>query len=413
MALLFSGNVFALIIPFLVAPFITRIYTPEDIAAYELFAKLLGLIAAVAALRYELAVVLPKEEKESRSLMRLCMSWITIISVLSLVAVLFRHEIASWFENKGLAELIWLIPVGIFFTGIFASYSQLAMRLNLFKLMSGNKVMGAGSNHLSKLFFGYLIPGPSGLVFGHILGVVVPSISLVINNKIRKWMSRYNDRSIQLRGLMRKYKDFPLYNGSHSFYDEASKTLLFLIISKGYGEVTLGLFAFAFRYLRIPLTVMGASLSQVLTPELAKRKNDNIDNRPMVLKSIRVFSLIGVLPFAALMLFGGPVFSFIFGEEWTNAGVYAGIIAPWLYLNFITSPISIIPTIYGKQNFFLYVNIAWSSLTLIAVYLLYQSGRDFKSVLIAMTALNCTLHLFLSVWFYKIAGGRSHKSTRS
>jgi len=406
-AMLLSGNVLALIIPFALAPFITRVYSPADFASYELYVKLLTLVTVVASLRYELAVILPSRESEAQSITRICFRLLLFISTATLVSIVFRESIGDYFENDNLSPLIWYIPIGVLITGIFSVLTQVAMRLGRFRLMSLNKVIGAGTNHTSKLALGWFMPGPLGLVLGHLIGTLIPTVSLAVDKKIRPWLGLGKaDESKSLWKLGKQYREFPLYNGTHAFYDEFIKTLLFLIISVAYGEIALGLFAFALRYLRIPLLVLGTSLSQVLTPELAQRKNNGKDGREVIRQTILTFAAIGILPFGMLMIYGEPVFSIIFGDEWGKAGSYAAIMAPWLYFNFLSSPLSTVPTVYGRQGAFFGINVVGSILTLIAVYVLYRNQTEFETVLIAMAVINSVLHVLLLYWFWKIAAAR-------
>ncbi len=405
--LLFSGNGAAMVIPFVLAPIITRLYTPADFAAYELYVKLLSLIAVVASLRYELAIVLPASDKESQSITKLCFKlllWITLFSALTIFA---RNEIAAGFENTSLARLIWWLPLGIGASGAIALLTQVAMRLGKFKLMSFNKIVAVGGNHTSKVVLGFFYPGPLSLVIGHLLGLLVAVLSLLRNADMRKWCADALRLPAPLRKMASTYRDFPLYNGGHAFYDEASRTVLFLIISVGYGEITLGLFAFAFRYLRLPLQMMGSSLSQVLTPQLARLRNENGEMRGLILKSALAFILIGVVPFSILMIYGEEIFAFVFDEEWRDAGKYAAIMSPWLFANFVSSPISTVPTVMMRQKAFMWINMVVSLLTLVVVYYLYITEVEFIPVLIFMTVINTLLNFGLVFWFWKIAKVRS------
>jgi O-antigen/teichoic acid export membrane protein len=402
-AVLLSGNGAAMVIPFLLAPIITRLYTPADFAAYELYVKLLSLIAVVASLRYELAIVLPASEKQAQSITKLCFRLLIWISFFSGLSIFARFEIAESFENASLVKLVWWLPLGIGASGAIALLTQVAMRLGKFNLMSFNKIIGVGGNHSSKVILGLFYPSPLSLVLGHLLGLIIPIMSLLANRQMRHWSAVALRSTAKLRKVAVAHKDFPLYNGGHAFYEEASRTLLFLIISVGYGEIVLGLFAFAFRYLRIPLQVMGSSLSQVLTPQLARLRNEKGEMRGLILKSAMAFGLIGVIPFSVLMIYGVEIFSFIFGDEWSDAGKYAAVISPWLFANFVSSPISTVPTVMMRQRAFMWINIWVGLATLVVVYFMYMTGADFLSVLIFMTIANTLLSFGLVAWFWKIA----------
>ncbi|MBL4658377.1 MAG: hypothetical protein JKX73_10275 [Flavobacteriales bacterium] len=50
------------------------------------------------------------------------------------------------------------------------------------------------------------------------------------------------------------------------------------------------------------------------------------------------------------MYFGDDLIQLVFNEKWADAGVFAQILAPWLFFNFLISPISQIPIIVNKQK---------------------------------------------------------------
>ena len=60
---LFSGNLIGQLLPFLFAPIVARIYDPASIAVQENFLTVVSLIGIVAMGRFEIAVVLEKNEK--------------------------------------------------------------------------------------------------------------------------------------------------------------------------------------------------------------------------------------------------------------------------------------------------------------------------------------------------------------
>ena len=48
--------------------------------------------------------------------------------------------------------------------------------------------------------------------------------------------------------------------------------------------------------------------------------------------------------------FAPEVFSFIFGADWQEAGRYAQILLPWIFMVSLVMPLSFIPDLYRKQR---------------------------------------------------------------
>ena len=64
-AKLVAGTAIAQAISFLVTPMITRLYTPQDVGVFTFFISIAGGLGLIATLRYEMAIVPAKEEKDS------------------------------------------------------------------------------------------------------------------------------------------------------------------------------------------------------------------------------------------------------------------------------------------------------------------------------------------------------------
>jgi len=54
--------------------------------------------------------------------------------------------------------------------------------------------------------------------------------------------------------------------------------------------------------------------------------------------------------FIAMHLYSVEIFVFVFGESWRLAGEAAAVMAPWLFLNFLSSPLSAIFIVLNRQG---------------------------------------------------------------
>ncbi|MEM9053282.1 MAG: oligosaccharide flippase family protein, partial [Bacteroidota bacterium] len=398
-AIMFSGNGLALVIPFLIAPFISRIYTPEDFAGFELFVKIATLIGVASALRFELAIILPKKNEEASALVKLSLRLVLVTTLLTaLVVIPFRTQISIILNNADLSYLLWFLPLMVLCLGFYHVFTQYAIRLKNFKILSETKISGALCNNGSKYLLGLNLPIAASLVWGQIIGLVVPVISFLRDGAIRAELANIHKSTFSTQNLFRKYRDFPIISASHAFFDEGQKTVLFFLISAFYGEIELGLFAYALRYIRVPLMVFGVSISQVLNEKWARDLNEGIPINGPVLRTSLFLLLTGIVPFSLLFFFGEDLFSFVFGADWTRAGRFSEIMAVWLFLNFIVSPLSFLPVIMKKQTTNFLVAVVGNLLTLSVVGWLAIAGRDFMTVLIALVVCNSLHSVF--IWFW-------------
>ena len=98
---IFSGNVIAQAIPFLIEPVIARIYSPEDFAVLSVYLSVANLFSIIATGRYELAVMLPKEDRKAVNVIGLSVAISLAVSVLSFLIVwVFNSQICNILENQ-------------------------------------------------------------------------------------------------------------------------------------------------------------------------------------------------------------------------------------------------------------------------------------------------------------------------
>jgi len=111
---IFSGGAIAQIIPFLVEPLLTRIYTPEEFALFAQFISITTLFTIVATARYELAIMLPNTLRLSVNILALSFIISFITSVVSVVIIaIFGKHIVKFLNNEPLLNYLWLSPFKI------------------------------------------------------------------------------------------------------------------------------------------------------------------------------------------------------------------------------------------------------------------------------------------------------------
>lgn len=410
-AMLFSGNTLAILLPFLLAPLIARLYTPEDFAGFELFVKILMLVSLLGSLRFEQAIIIPKEDSESKQLVKLCFRILFAVTIFSTLVVLFGNNwIGQVLNNDDLPFLLYFLPAAVLILGAYNILIQIMVRFRKYRVLATNKIFAAGSNNILKYLLGLIQNSSVGLVIGHLVGTLVPGILMLRTKASKNFLFHKEAADISQRTLIRKYKDFPLVNSTHVLVDELSKALLFFGIAYFFQDVVLGLFAFTFRYLRVPIQVMGTSLAQVLNERMARMRSDNKSLTPLVVRTLGYLALIGIIPFGILFFYGEPIFTFVFSESWSVAGYYAEIITPWLYLNFLVSPMSMLPIIVNRQKTFLLINTLLQVSSLSVLFIRSSAGVPPEQVFFEIAMVFAAFHLFKVYWFILISKSTASQS---
>ena len=120
---LMTGTTIAQAIPIAISPILTRIYTPEQFGIFALYLSISSFFAAASTGRYELAIMLPKNDEDAANVGVLAMIIALCISIFTLILIIiFNHQIASLLNNEDVSTWLYFIPVAVFLTRCLSKF---------------------------------------------------------------------------------------------------------------------------------------------------------------------------------------------------------------------------------------------------------------------------------------------------
>lgn len=401
---LMTGTTIAQAIPVAISPILTRLYTPEDFGMLSLFMSFVTIIAVVASVRYELAIMLPKEEKDARNILVLSIIICTGISVLTLIAVvLFNQELARFMGDERIGAWLYWAPLTIFFMGIYQAFNFWSTRRKTFKSNAISRVSMATATGGTQLAAGYAGWGALGLIAGSIAGQVVSAV-VIAGRSLRELFKHREEISADtMKSNMKRYRSFPSVNAPHALVDSLQDQGIIFLINYYFQATILGFYSFALRLLLAPVGLIGSSMNQVFFQKASHAFNSGIPLQPMVRAMYRRLLLVG-LPLFTILFFILPwLFAFVFGEKWRPAGEIGQLLLPWVFLNFLISPVSSLPLIVNKQRQAMLFSFGHILIKLAALFIGGGYYKDFKLTFVLISAGSGSLYLYGMYWYYKIA----------
>jgi len=402
---LIFGTSIAQIIPIIASPLLTRLYTPEDFGVFAVFLALATMLASVANLRYELAIMLPEGDDEAFALCVLGFLISTFVSILSLLPIIaFNEGISRLLGNRDIARWLYLIPIYIFLSGLFNVLSYYNSRNKRYKDLAFANI--AKSFFLVILQLGYTLfaNGPGGLIIGQTFSVGASNAKLLRN----ALQNKNNKNLFSLAGLRRlavRYKNFPLYSMPAIFANTLSNNIVSLLISSFYSISILGQYALVQRVMGMPMSLLGTSISQVYFQQATSEKNLTGTAANTFSYTLKKLFFFGTPLFIGFYFLAEPLFSFIFGEEWRSAGHYASILAPLFWSRFIVTTLSITNSIFEKQK----LSLAWQFGLLILssaiITVSYYSDSSFNTFLWLFSISISVYYLILLLILYRVSRG--------
>lgn len=356
---LVSGTAVAQAIGILASPIITRMYDPDAFGTAALFLSIVGIIAVVACLRYEMAIMIPKKEEDAANILGLSIS---ISFAMGILTALFfwvgKGQLLLLLNAPQLEPYIWLMPPAVFLSGAFISLNYWNSRTKHFGRLSLARINATFSTTGTQVgagLAGYATEGSLivGGIFGSLLSTLVLGVQIWRDNH-RFFLE--NITPIGMRNGLLRYKRFLIFDTWSALLNSLSSQLPILILSGFFTSSIIGYYALAYRVLALPMSLIGSSVGEVFFQRAAKAKHEG-NLGALVEKVTGVLILVGIFPLFLLFLFGEEIFSVIFGSNWGEAGLYAGILAPWILIVFTTSPISTLFSILEQQSNSLLANI--------------------------------------------------------
>lgn len=392
-SVLVGGTASAQILLVLAAPILTRLYTPEDFGLLAVYASLLALIGVISSLRYERAIPLPEDNVEAANVAVLSLLLVGISTALTAVLVLMLGtSIAELFGVPVLANYLWLLPAGVLLSGAYSVFTYWSVRTKRFSAVAQTKLTQAIATLAIQLTTFKL--GGIGLLLGQAVGHGVGTMRLA---RSALMMSVF--KQISWGGVWRvasRYRQFPVFSTWGGFMNTASMRLPIVVISGVFSPSVAGLLSIAERVLQMPASLIGVAISQVF---LSSAPDANRQNELKFLTENVSSNLIHIgMPPALLIFLAGPeLFSFVFGENWRLAGEFARWMTPWLYFQFISSPLSMIFSVTEKMG----QSLAWQIILFVAnsfaIFVGVLTGDATKTIIMLSVA-NSACYLALLLW---------------
>ena len=407
-AILTGGTGLAQLIPILISPILTRLFTPEDYGILGIFNSVVAVFAVMAAWGYDQAIMLPKLQKNSINLLALSLiaSGITSLFLL-LIFLLFNNSVANLLGNKQIAFWLFFVPLVVFFRGAYESISIWLNKNKEYKSIATTKVLTRTVTATGQILGGVAKIGAAGLIGSVVLGTITGNGLLFIQHQKKLKEQTKKDISIpRIKYLFKRYKKFPTYYMPSSLLNSFSLQIPIFILSGFFMESVVGLYVLGHRILSMPLNVIGRSIGNVFYQQASSIKSEPDKLKNLAYKTFRSLILIGLLPLGILAGFGDIIFGFVFGENWIEAGKFAMVIAPWMILNFSSSPISRIITLKERQEWSLIINILLlliriSPLIIGAVFLY---SDNVLNVIILYSFFNLVFWMWFNIFLLKQVG---------
>ncbi|MDO5722991.1 MAG: oligosaccharide flippase family protein [Flaviflexus sp.] len=346
---LMTGTAISQIIVFFMTMVLTRMFSSATWGEAGTFTSLAAMLIAMGAGRYDLAIMLERDDGAAKQVARLAFRCIIGVSIFGVIAGFALRPLAAKHYTEGVATWLPLIGVSAFFMAGATMLQFWFNRKTDYKTIARNRVLQQVGMSGGQLGFGLAgILTLPGLIFGQIIGQAFAFVNL--GRKATDLRTISTEGAPSIKQLAKKHWKMPVLNGPNVFVDTIRSNGIILLI----GLISLpqlGQYLVAYRTVQVPVTLINSAVSQVFFQKLSRIEPGKMTRE--VVRSIKRAIAIGTLPFVVLWIVSPWLFPIVFGSEWQMAGHYARALIPWLCMLLITSPISQMFVVTGTQHWVL------------------------------------------------------------
>ena len=405
-AMLTTGTAVGQLIVLAVTPLLTRLYSPDDLGVFGLFASFLSVAAVATCLRLEWGVASAPDETEAAGLLALCLIVCPLASLLLAVALaaLIRADLMAF----GLLPL-WTVPlafVALVATGAFTALRYWHVGRREFRDVSAAAVAQGAGRAGASVAFGLAGAGWPGLLAGDLVGRLLGIGRLwrrarpVLRDQ---WPSANRDT---FRERLRRAWRYPLVVLPSSLLDALAAALPLPVIATLFGTAAAGQFALVWRAASVPAALIGASVADVFHAHAASaRAQGGAAVRNLLLRTVSRLALLATVIYLPACLAAPFVFEAIFGREWRIAGWLMLLLLPMWWTSAIVSPVSRLLVVMDRPAWKFAFDAAFLAGPITAMFALRERGLE-TAVLAYGLAATLAYGLYAALLFAASAGDR-------
>lgn len=397
---LVSGTAISQVLPWLASPILTRLYSPEEFGSLTILLAILTVGNTISTGKYEVAIYLPEDDRKARAVVRLNEIVLLIISaIIAIIFLVFGGAIKKLLHAESLGIWFYLVPLVIFFMGLYTVDYSWINRLKMFTHMAASRIFRSASMTGIQLVMGFTSLKPIGLILGQFAGEIFAALYLL---RLRKPIPK-DERpdKAELKSLAKEYSGFPKYALPGNLINSVSNQMPVFLFSSYFSAAVVGQYGLTFRILTAPLSLLSGALLDVFRQQASADYAATGSCRPIFLSTLVKLSLLSLPVFLVIGLFGEELFEFVFGREWRVAGQYASILSILFFIRFVASPLSYVIYIAQKQKVDLIWQIALTIVTLLAIGLgIYLNNVELTLWLFSLSySFMYLIYLYLSYAF--------------
>lgn len=333
-------------------PIVSRIYDTSAYGEYALFTSIATVFAVVSQAGLASAIMMPKEDAEARMVFN--SAFIFMVAFVS-IAFLTLIVISPFFRIFSFGTSYAYILTALAFHMLLTNASNLLRvyvnRLKMYRVLFWNSIISASVTLAITIPLGILGAGVWGFIMAGIIGnaICVAQMLMKANPFSRLGLA-------QFKQVLSNYRRFIFLQFPANMMDTLSQQLPNQILGSAFGSASLGSYSMSNKILGIPSRLIAAPVNTVYFRTAVEYVQKGKDLASFTFKMVKKILYCASVPIIVLIAFGEPLFSFVLGSQWEEAGLLSAMLSFQYALTFCQTCVSYCRVALDRQG----VNMAMS-----------------------------------------------------
>lgn len=360
-SLVLLGSVTGQAIAFAILPVLARFYPPDVLGRAATALAVLSVIALLASLQYEQAVIVSADRDLPYLLLLVCsfvIGWVILLSILllgvSIVWPIGQKQLSNFGINWYLILLIWGFST-------FSLLTNYHLRCNQLRQVSTGRVIYYGGGAILQVLGGYVLGGDEVVfLMAQFLAALGAICFLMPYSRMVSWSSQHlaSVGSIwrEIKRVAGLYGEFPKYQTGAQLLNMLSVQLPVIIIRIAFSDAWAGWFFLSYRLLAVPTTMLSQAVGQVFYRDSAERERMGMLQGRDLERVVIGLIQISLLPAIAIGAAAPFLVETFLGSRWAPVAQILQILLIPFVVAFFVSPISTLLNVKNRQKGALFFN---------------------------------------------------------
>ena len=360
---LLSSNGLAQLFPFIVYPFISRLYSTDAFGQLAIIVSIHSLLAALSTGKYDQAIAIPENNDQAIHLFNIGLRIALGVSLLILPVVFIVKQIGAYISfGSQVNNWFFALTITVFSTACIQLINGWSLRHKMFAIIAGSTLVLSLLTSVLKLAFGFL-----NVHDGLLIAFVTAQVLTLIFTSFRIRRSQnppvFETKSGVALETARIYSGFPKFYMINALLNTFSSNLPIYMFAFYFSNDIIGQFSIALALLFTPVNAFCNSLNQVLMKKTLELKHAGSPVWPFIREIIKKILVFSVLPGAVLIVIIPWIIGIYLGDQWTATGRFCQYLIPYAIGAMLSGSLAFVPNVFGRQ------------LTSLLIYLVYLGLR--------------------------------------